>query len=35
MTVPFARGVLVGLLLSIPFWIAIAVAIVWLLLLKT
>jgi hypothetical protein len=32
MTVPFTRGVLIGLLLSIPLWFAIAAAIVWLLL---
>jgi len=29
MTVPFTRGVLVGLLLSIPLWFAIALAVAW------
>ena len=30
MTVPFTRGVLVGLLLSIPVWIAAALLVMWL-----
>jgi hypothetical protein len=30
MTVPFTRGVLVGLLLSIPVWVAVLATIVWL-----
>jgi len=29
MTVPFTRGVLVGLLISIPLWFAVVAAVAW------